>query len=259
MDLFIREAGPLQAPTVVFLHGGRVSGWSWDPVITRLPGYHCVAPDLPQFGRSVALGPFRIDRAAEAVASSIRSRIGTGRVHIVGFSLGAQVGTELLAREPALIASAVLCGTFINTLPWVGPSQRLVGLLAHMAWSRRLLSRLWNAYPLELAANRAADYRADMRLAVGEGAAQIVSESAGFTVPDGLELSGVPTLFITGAAEHWPVHRSAAELARTMPHGVNAVAAGMRHDWPLRHPELFSHTVRCWLTNADLPSQISVT
>ncbi|PQE02401.1 hypothetical protein CYL16_02365 [Mycobacterium sp. EPG1] len=258
MDLFVRETGPLQAPTVVFLHGGRLSGWSWEPVIDRLPGYHCVAPDLPQFGKSVALGPFRIDRAAQAVATSIRSGFGAGDLHLVGYSLGAQVGIDLLAREPALFASAVLCGTFVNSFPWVGPSQRFVGALARMAWSRRLLSQLWNAHPPELAANRAADYREDMRLALSDDTAHIVSASAGFTVPKGLEKSAVPALFITGADEHWPAHRSAAELARTMPRGVNAVAVGMRHDWPLRHPELFSRTVRCWLANADLPGQIAV-
>ncbi|ORB27078.1 alpha/beta fold hydrolase [Mycolicibacterium parafortuitum] len=258
MDLFVRDTGPLQAPAVVFLHGGRVSGWSWEPVIARLPGYRCVAPDLPQFGKSVALGPFRIDRAAEAVATSIRSRFGTAGVHLVGYSLGAQVGIDLLAREPALFASAVLCGTFVNTLPLVQPSARFVGALARTAWSRRLVSYLWNARPLEVAANRTADYREDMRLALSEDAAQIVSASAGFTVPDGLETSEVPALFITGAGEPWPAHRSAGELARRMPRGVNAVAAGMRHDWPLRYPELFSRTLRCWLTNADLPSQIAV-
>ena len=48
VDLFVRESGPVGAPSIVFLHGGRLSGWSWEPVVERIQGYHCLVPDLPQ-------------------------------------------------------------------------------------------------------------------------------------------------------------------------------------------------------------------
>ncbi len=58
-------------------------------------------------------------RAATAVAELIRSRVGTGRVHVVINSLGAQVGVQLLATEPELVDRAVLCGTIVNAMPVV--------------------------------------------------------------------------------------------------------------------------------------------
>ena len=115
MGLFARESGPAEAPTIVFLHGAEHSGRSWQPVVERLPQYRCLFPDLPQHGESLQEGPFDIDRAATAVAELIRSHAGTGRVHLVGHSLGAQVGAQLLATEPGLIDRAVLCGAVINT------------------------------------------------------------------------------------------------------------------------------------------------
>ncbi|PRC49042.1 hypothetical protein C6A85_76760, partial [Mycobacterium sp. ITM-2017-0098] len=105
-DLFVRETGPPAASTIVLLHGGRMSGWSWEPVVDRLARYHCMVPDLPQFGKSFQHGPFAMDRAADAVAELIRSRIGAGRVHLVGYSLGSQVGVQLLATEPELVDRA---------------------------------------------------------------------------------------------------------------------------------------------------------
>ena len=137
MDLFLREFGPVGAPTIVFLHGGRSSGWSWEPVVQRLPQYRALVPDLPQYGQSSQQGPFEIDRAADAVAALIRSRAGSARVHLVGFSLGAQVGLQLLATEPDLVDRALLCGTVVNRLPGVRVTQLLLGLLARTPASLR--------------------------------------------------------------------------------------------------------------------------
>jgi len=52
MDLFVREYGPVGAPAIVFIHGGKMSGWSWEPMVQRMQGYHCLVPDLPQYGRA---------------------------------------------------------------------------------------------------------------------------------------------------------------------------------------------------------------
>ena len=116
VDLYVRESGPVGAPAIVFLHGGDMSGWSWEPVVERMPQYRCLVPDLPQFGKSFHEGPFEMGRAASAVAELIRSRVGTGLAHVVGFSLGAQVGVQLLATEPKLVDRAVLCGTIVNAM-----------------------------------------------------------------------------------------------------------------------------------------------
>ena len=71
--------------------------------------------------------------AATAVAELIRSRVGTGRVHVVGFSLGAQVGVQLLATAPELVDRAVLCGTIINAMPGAPQTQQLLGAVARMS------------------------------------------------------------------------------------------------------------------------------
>ncbi len=58
MPLSVRSSGPPDAPTIVCLHGGGSSGWVWGPVATRLASsYHCLVLDLPEHGRSIAVGP----------------------------------------------------------------------------------------------------------------------------------------------------------------------------------------------------------
>jgi pimeloyl-ACP methyl ester carboxylesterase len=257
VDLFVRESGPATAPAIVFLHGGNMSGWSWEPVVGRMQQYRCLVPDLPHFGKSFQQGPFEMRSAAAAVAELIRAHVGTGRAHVAGFSLGAQVGLQLLATEPHVVNRAVLCGTVINTTPFVRQTQLLLGSISRNAMYRRVLRRYRNARPAPIPSDKIDEYREDVRLITSGQLADVVVASAGFTRPEGLDKSDSPTLFITGAKEPAHVRRWAAELARHMDNGVDRVANGKVHDWPLRDPELFSRTVDCWLTGSALPAEIA--
>ncbi|MCL4531738.1 MAG: hypothetical protein M1582_00855 [Actinobacteria bacterium] len=43
MALYVRSSGPDSAPTILFLHGGGVGGWSWEPGVTRQSARDIVA------------------------------------------------------------------------------------------------------------------------------------------------------------------------------------------------------------------------
>ncbi len=259
MDLFVRESGPIGAPAILFLHGGYMSGWSWQPVVDRLDErYRCLFPDLPQYGKSAEQRPFEIATAAGAMADLIRSRVGTGRAHVVGYSLGAQVGLQLLAAEPELVDRAVLCGTPVNTMPGIGFTKLVVGRLARTRWFQWAIKRHWSTRHGRLPFPNSADYREDERIMTGARLANVVMASSGFAIPEGLDELHTPTLFITGSDELQMTRRWAAELAQLMRHGVDAVAVGRRHDWPLRYPDLFARTVDGWLSDTALPPQIGL-
>jgi pimeloyl-ACP methyl ester carboxylesterase len=191
--------------------------------------------------------------AASAVAEVIRSRVGTGRVHVVGLSLGAQVGVQLLATEPKLVDRAVLCGTLVNALPGARLTAPLLGVVARIS---RSVTIRWNARHAGMPSVESEDYGEDARVMTGAQVAPVVVASAGFTLPEGLDQSESPVLFLTVAREMRLVRRSAATLAQRMPNGVNRIAAGMPHDWPLRFPDLFSRTVDSWLNDTALPPEI---
>jgi pimeloyl-ACP methyl ester carboxylesterase len=258
VNLFVRESGQVGAPAIVFLHGGNMSGWSWEPVVQRMQGYHCLVPDMTGFGKSFQQGPFEMGRAATAVAELVRSRVGAGRAHVVGFSLGAQVGVQLLATEPKLVDRAVLSGTVINTMPCVRQTQLLLGMISRNGVYRRLISRYRNSHLAAIPSAKIDEYREDVRLITSGQLAHVVVASAGFTLPEGLDKTDSPTLFVTGAKETPALRRWAAVLAQQMPNGVDRVAIGMVHDWPLRHPDLFSRTVDGWLSGTALPLEIAV-
>jgi pimeloyl-ACP methyl ester carboxylesterase len=260
MELFVRESGLAGSPTIVFLHGAEYSGRSWEPVVKHLPRYRCLLPDLPQHGASLQSEPFDIGRAAAAVAELIRSRGDTGRVHLVGHSLGAQVGAQLLATEPDIVDRAVLCGAVINTLPGAWLTRLLLGAFAGMSRSIKISQAIHaHAHPAGPVSTEVGHDRGDVPLMPAEQISEIVVASAGFTLPEALDRSDSPTLFLTGTMELPFVQQSAAALARQMPNGVDGLARGMPHNWPLRYPGTFARTVDGWLSDtAVLPSRIEL-
>lgn len=255
MNLFVRESGPVGAPAVIFLHGGEVSGRSWQPVVERMQRYRCLIPDLPHHGKSVLQGPFEMGAAAAAVAELIRARVGTGRVHVVGHSLGAQVGVQLVATAPELVDRAVLCGTIVDAMPVVRLTAPLLGLVA---WIQRSVTIRRNARLVRAPSAKVDGYREDVRLMLPAQMAHLVEASAGFTLPEELGQSDSATLFLTGSNEMRLIHRSAEALAQRMPNGVSGVAIGMDHDWPVRYPDVFSRTVDGWLTDTAMPIEIEL-
>src|ERR1700737_3616037 len=54
LDIFYREAGPKDGPTILFLHGLPSSSRMYEPLLeSSLSGqYHLIAPDYPGFGHS---------------------------------------------------------------------------------------------------------------------------------------------------------------------------------------------------------------
>jgi pimeloyl-ACP methyl ester carboxylesterase len=258
MDLFVRESGPAEAPAIVFLHGAYTSGWSWEPVVERMQHYRCLVPDLPHFGKSFELGPFEMGRAAAAAAELIRSRTGTGRAHVVGWSLGAQVGLQLLAAEPKFVDRAVLCGTFINTLPFLKLTRRLSALPARSSMYRWMVRQYRNAWRAKVSAARIEEYHEDVRLITSGQLVDVTMAAAGFAIPERLDKSDSPTLFVTGGKELPIMRRWAETLAHQMPNGVDRVACGMTHAWPMHYPDLFACTVDGWLTDGALPPEIAL-
>lgn len=96
-------------PTIVFLHGTRLTGASWATQVVALRGeFRCLTPDLPGHG-SAAGETFTVDGAARSVAALIEREAG-GRAILVGLSLGGYVAMAVAAGWPDRVAGLVISG-----------------------------------------------------------------------------------------------------------------------------------------------------
>ena len=73
LDIFYREAGPTNAPTIVLLHGFPTSSHMFRNLIPALADrYHVIAPDYPGYGQSSMPGvgefKYRFDNLTDVVS-----------------------------------------------------------------------------------------------------------------------------------------------------------------------------------------------
>lgn len=109
------EGGP--RPTIVFLHGTRLTGAQWAVQVAALSDtYHCLALDLPGHG-SAAAEAFTVEGAAERVAEVIERDATDGRAIVVGLSLGGYVAMAVAARWPERVTGLAISGATAEPVP----------------------------------------------------------------------------------------------------------------------------------------------
>lgn len=112
IDIFYREAGPVDAPTVVLLHGFPTSSHMFRNLIPALVDkYHVIAPDYPGFGQSAtpdrAEFKYSFARYAELM-DGLLSKLGASRYALYVQDYGAPVGYRLALRHPERISALVV-------------------------------------------------------------------------------------------------------------------------------------------------------
>jgi pimeloyl-ACP methyl ester carboxylesterase len=109
--IFYREAGPVNLPTLLLLHGFPTSSHMFRNLIPALADrYHVVAPDLPGFGFSDAPDRKRFRYTFEQLAKTIdgfTTAIGLQRYAIYVFDYGAPVGFRLALSHPERITAII--------------------------------------------------------------------------------------------------------------------------------------------------------
>lgn len=249
MRMFVHESGTPGSPAVVFLHGAGASGRMWREHMAALTGFHCLAPDLPGFGRSNQLPFLSRTVTADLVAELIATRVSARRAHVVGLSWGGGIVHTLLDRHPGLVDRAVIDGA--GVLTWWGGGMILAGVAAVSPFLdtrpvTALFSRIIGMDEQGRADLKAASPRA-FRGAFVEGFRSGVSR-----VAIGAQC---PTLLVAGEKET-AIRPANAALASLMPNAVARFAPGVPHGWIARETELHVRMVEAWLAGRELPSEL---
>ncbi|WP_447763494.1 alpha/beta fold hydrolase [Sphingopyxis panaciterrae] len=110
-NIFYREAGQADAPTILLLHGFPSSSHMFRDLIPLLADrYHVIAPDLPGFGQSDM--PAHTDFAYSFehltdVIERFTEVIGLDRFAIYVFDYGAPTGFRLALRNPGRVTAII--------------------------------------------------------------------------------------------------------------------------------------------------------
>lgn len=139
LDIFYREAGPRNAPTILLLHGFPSSSHMFRELIPRLADkYHIIAPDYPGFGKSSAPSretfKYTFDNLSRVV-DHFTQELDLKSFAIYVQDYGAPIGYRIASAHPERISGIIVQNgnAYIEGLPdsfwkpikdyWADPSD----------------------------------------------------------------------------------------------------------------------------------------
>jgi pimeloyl-ACP methyl ester carboxylesterase len=118
-SIFILSHG--EGPPILFVHGNPDSADLWIPLIERLPGFRCVAPDLPGFGRSELPQNFKfsLPELAGFIEAAVQKAKILEPLHLVVHDFGGPFGLAWAVSHPQKVKSiCVMNTTFFPDYRW---------------------------------------------------------------------------------------------------------------------------------------------
>lgn len=111
VDIFYREAGSKDKPTILLLHGYPTSSHMYRNLIPQLAAqYHVIAPDYPGFGQSSmperSTFAYGFDKFAE-LTDKLLNQLNVKSYAIYVFDYGAPVGFRLFHKHPERISAII--------------------------------------------------------------------------------------------------------------------------------------------------------
>jgi pimeloyl-ACP methyl ester carboxylesterase len=111
LNVFYREAGKADAPTILLLHGYPTSSHMFRNLIPILSkNYHVIAPDLPGFGYADAPDNKKFNYTFDNLTTTMQGfidKLGIKRFAVYIFDYGAPVGLRLAMANPEKITGII--------------------------------------------------------------------------------------------------------------------------------------------------------
>ena len=111
VEVFYREAGPVDAPVILLLHGYPTTSHMFRGLIPQLAArYRVIAPDLPGFGLTAVPPRGQFDYTFDNLATVLdgfTEALGLRRYALYVFDYGAPTGFRLAAAHPERVTAIV--------------------------------------------------------------------------------------------------------------------------------------------------------
>lgn len=260
------ETGNPGSTPVLFIHGAAGGAWCWRDVVSSLPDFYCIAPDMPEHGASRDNQPFTIDSTTDQLLELMRILTPGRKVNVVGLSVGAQIAVEMLTRAPEMISTAIVSGAQGIELHgyrlgiYSEFTMSLIYYLGIQPWKNNDAWIRWNMrQSAGIPQNFFAEFKKNFQELTRDSWSRPMAENYRFRIPQGVQFVDPPVLLVAGDKEKADVLPTLKMLLGLIP-GAQAALIGnhpdwttaQQHNWPMNDPELFSKMVREWVTRQEI-------
>ena len=216
----------------------------WRPQVEALAQFRCLTPDLPGHGANLHSSWTSIRDSARWVSELIARDAG-GRAHIVGLSLGAVVGYDLVTAFPESVDRLVLSGGNGSGKPGRSMMSRFMRAMMPLARSRLMVAATLAAMKVPKE-DRPKGYEAMAEMSA-ESLTTMVEQVLDYRLDEVLRSRPHRVLAIAGSMDAPTIRHTVRRLAEMMPNAeAREIPRGL-HTWNWQYPDLFTRTVTAWL------------
>ncbi|MCM3638099.1 alpha/beta hydrolase [Sporosarcina luteola] len=240
------EHGNKEGPLLVFIHGGGVGGWMWDKQIAYFKDYHCLVPTLQGHGDRSNETSFSIRENALEIIQLIEQKKGKKDVHIIGFSIGAQICLEIVSLAPTLINSAMINSAVVipmkYMIPLLAPTIKMTfPLIKNKTFAKAQAKQLY------MDGEHFEKYYEESLKMKSSTLINILKENMSYSLPAHFPKSTARVLVTAGEKEKGLVKKSVWEIVKGNEHFESLFVQDIGHGFPVAKPELFNHILEEWI------------
>lgn len=245
------EYGNKKGPLLVFIHGGGVGGWMWDKQIEYFNEYHCLVPTLQGHGSRSKEIAFSIHENALEIIQLIEQKKGEKDVHIIGFSIGAQICLEIVSLAPNLIKTAVINSAVVipmkYMIPFISPTIKMTfPLVKNKSFAKAQAKQLY------MDGEHFKIYYEESLKMNAEALINVLKENMAYSLPDNFSKSTARVLVTAGEKELGLVKKSVRKIAEGNEHFESFFVPDIGHGFPVAKPDLFNQVLEEWIMHQQV-------
>ncbi len=250
--MLCKEFGAKDAPSIVLLHGGGLSWWSWLPVIRLLENdYRVLVPVIDGYGEAYGKTFISIEHYAQEMLAYLQDACG-GKVYaLAGLSIGAQIVVEMLSQQADIAEYAVIESALVYPMRSVKLlAPLMVGLsypLIRMRWFAKLQAR-------ELCVPQAQfkRYYTDSQKISKASLQNTMLSNSTYLLKETLGKTTANTLIIVGEKEMSVMKKSARKLQSSIAGSQLYIAPNLKHgELSLAHPAEYIKRLKALFENPE--------
>lgn len=236
--MLFKEFGNKNNPTILLIHGGGLSWWSWKAEIDILErDYFVVVAIIDGHGEDYKTPFISIENSADKIIHQI-NEFYKGKVYgICGLSIGAQIVTEILSKSPeisknCIIESALLIPMEL-TIKLVVPMYNVFYGLIGKRWYAKIQSKTLNISEANFE-----DYYHDSCLMTKESLINITKSNGNYRVPSTITECNSNVIILVGSKELSIMIKSARLLHGMIESSQLLILQGYNHgEISLKNPK----------------------
>lgn len=224
-----KEFGDRTHPTIILLHGGGLSWWSFQHLAFSLKKRcHIVTPVIDGHGEDGSAAFISIQDSAQKLIEYIDANYHGKVLAVGGVSLGAQIVLEVLSRradiaEFAIVESALVVPAKETTRLKVLACKFFYGLM-RQKWFAKI-----QANALCVKKDLFEQYYSDRLNISKQSLINIVASNGNYSVPDTFKNTRAKMLTIIGSKEIRQMDQSVRKLTHMLPLSQVCIVPAMKH------------------------------